>query len=213
MKTKEYLYNQALTTSDLTREEAFNPAEWNLLTYSKPHDECQGIEIHLGNQAGDYPFRALDIDWRAVEYLYMCGRWSNNTEEHLEIQKDIMTAPSGYVVKRYKKPKHQKKMRQDFDTFKIQWMLWCIWQKCLGSEPFRKHLLSMPDDKIIVEYVKRDPVWAAYDDGAGFIRGCNAVPKIQTICKRCLEEGTAPTIDTQLLNSADIYIMGKRVVF
>lgn len=25
MNTKEYLYNQALTTSDLTREEAFNP--------------------------------------------------------------------------------------------------------------------------------------------------------------------------------------------
>lgn len=211
MNTKEWQYNQSLTVADLTREEAFNTKEWDLLTYSKPHDECQGIEINLGNQGGGYPFKVLDTDWRAVEYLYMCGRWSNNTDEHLEIQKDIMTAPSGYAVKRYKKPKHQTKMRTDFDTFKIQWMLWCLWQKCLGSETFHKHLLSMPNDKVIVEYVKNDKVWAAYDDGNGVIRGCNAVPKILTICKRCLEDGTAPDIDTELLNSAEIYIMGKRV--
>lgn len=213
MNIKEWQYNQSLTIADLTREEVFNPKEWDLLTYSKPHDECQGIEINLGNQGGGYPFKVLDTDWRSVEYLYMCGRWSNNTDEHLEIQKDIMTAPSGYAVKRYKKPKHQKKMRQDFDSFKIRWMLWCLWQKCLGSESFRKHLLSMPDDKVIVEYVKHDPVWAAYDDGTGMIRGRNAVPKILTICKHCLQNGTEPEIDKQLLNSSNIYILGQKVNF
>lgn len=211
--SSELLYNNSLTETVLNRQEAIDPQKLHCITYSRPHDMCEGREVHLGNQAGGFPFSCLGHDWKGVEFLYLLGEWSNNTQEHLEIQKDVLTATSGYAAKRYKKSKHKKKIRTDFETFRHQWMLWCIWQKCLGSETFRKHLLSFEDDTVIVEVVKRDPVWAAYPDEKGILRGGNAVGKILTICRRCLRNNTQPTIDLELLNRSEIYILGERINF
>lgn len=163
--------------------------------------------------AGGFPHTALGHTWKSTEFLYLLGEWSNNTVEHLDIQKDVLTATSGYAAKRYKKSKHKKKIRTDFTSFRLDWMLWCIWQKCLNSEDFRNHLLSIPQDRVIVELVKKDPVWAAYPDEQGIIRGGNAVGKCLTICRRCLAEGTKPRINYDLLNSSNIYILGERVSF
>lgn len=206
-------FNNSLTVADLTRQEEFYPSQMSLLSYSKPHDSCHGLELHLGNQAGGFPFTAIGHVWKGVEFLYLCGEWSCNTQEHLEVQEDVLTAKSGYAAKRYKKNKHKKKIRPDFSSFRIQWMLWCIWQKCLNSKEFQEHLLSIPDDYVIVEYVKNDTIWAAYSDEDGVIRGGNAVPKILTICRRCLREGSTPKIDTDLLNRSNIYILGEKVNF
>ncbi|MCQ2148409.1 MAG: NADAR family protein, partial [Bacteroidales bacterium] len=149
--------------------------------------------------------------FRSVEHLYLLGEWSH--EDQIDIQKDILTATSGYAAKRYKKSKYKKFIREDYPTFRHQWMLWCIWQKRLGNKDFREHLLSFRDDEVIVEVVKGDPIWAAYPDQKGILRGGNAVGKILTICRRCLKQGTQPIIDTDLLNRADIYILGERVEF
>ena len=35
--------------------------------------------------------------------------------------------------------------------FRTQWMLWVIWQKCIGSLEFRSRLLSIPDYAVLVE--------------------------------------------------------------
>ena len=93
-------------------------------------------------------------------------------------------------------------------------MLWCVWQKSLGSEKFRKHLLSMPDDSINVEVVKKDPVWATKEDpNTGRPNGANGVGKILTYCRQCLKEGKQPAIDTDALNNARTYILGEKVKF
>jgi len=211
--SSELLYNNSIDETVLNRQEAIAPQKLRCITYSRPHDMCEGREVHLGNQAGGFPFTCLGHDWKGVEFLYLLGEWSNNTPEHLEIQKDVLTATSGYAAKRYKKSKHKAKMRADFETFRHQWMLWCVWQKCLGNETFRKHLLSFEDDTVIVEVVKKDPVWAAYPDNEGILRGGNAVGKILTICRRCLRNNTQPKIDIELLNRSEIYILGERVEF
>ena len=126
----------------------------------------------------------------------------------------MISATSGYAAKRYKKSKHKQKIRPDFTTFRHQWMLWCVWQKCLGSEKFRKHLLSMPDDAIIVEVVKRDLVWATEEDAnTGHLNGANGVGKILTYCRQCLKEDKQPAIDTDALNNAGIYILGEKLKF
>lgn len=36
---------------------------------------------------------------------------------------------------------------------------------------------------------------------------------IITICRRCLQQGTTPKIDTDLLNQAGIFLLGERVLF
>lgn len=209
--TQEQIYNSSLSPALLSRQECLNPAELRLLTYSKPHDECEGLTLHLANMEGGFPFTALGREWKAVEFLYLCGEWSTASEESLAIQEDVLTAKSGYAAKIFKKTKHKRQIRPDFPQFRHQWMLWCVWQKCLGNADFRTHLLSLPTDRIIVEIARRDPVWATWPDADGILHGGNAMGKVLTLCKRCLAEGTAPEIDTALLNSAGIYILGQRV--
>lgn len=209
----ELHYNNSLNETVLDRQEAIDPRQLHCITYSRPHDTCEGREVHLGNQAGGFPFTCLGHEWKGVEFLYLLGEFSYNTAEYYNIQRDILKATSGYAAKRYKKSKHKRKVRKDFEEFRHQWMLWCIWQKCLGSEAFRQHLLSFSDDTVIVEVVKRDKIWAAYPDEEGILRGGNAVGKILTICRTCLRRGTQPHIDFNLLNSHDIYILGEKVDF
>lgn len=209
----EELYNLTITETTLNRQESLDPTLLHIIHYSKPHDTCEGIELHLGNMASGFPHTVLGHTWKSTEHLYLLGEWSNNTTEHLDIQKDILTATSGYAAKRYKKSKHKKQIRPDFTSFRLDWMLWCIWQKCLNSKAFRNHLLSIPQDRVIVELVKNDPIWAAYPDEQGILRGGNAVGKCLTICRRCLAEGTKPRINYDLLNSSNIYILGEKVTF
>ena len=158
MSSPSICYNALIAETDITKPEKLYPRELNLMTYSRPHDKCDGIELHLGNQAMGYPFTCLGHDWKCVEFLYLCGEWSWDGDDALEIQRDVLTAKSGYAARRFKKAKYFKKLRPDFPTFRHQWMLWCVWQKCLGCKPYRDHLLSIPDDRVIVEVVKGAPV-------------------------------------------------------
>jgi len=210
--SKESLYNSTINESVLDRQEVIDPSDLNLLTYSKPHDVCNGVEVHLANMAGGFPFECLGHTWKSVEHLYLCGEFSD-TPEKTYIQEDILTATSGYAAKRYKKNKHKSQIRKDYPQIRLHWMLWCVWQKCLGNADFRNHLLSFNDDIIVCEVVKNDPVWACYPDENGILCGGNAMGKILTICKRHLQEGTEPNIDFDLLNNAGIYILGEKVDF
>lgn len=214
-------YNASLTIADLTRQEALDPNVLQLLTYSGPKDTCEGIASgRLGNMAGGFHFNLLGVKWYGTEHLYLCGEWSQEGERSVEIQEYIRKMPSGVYAKRCSKAKYKAEIRPDFTSFRHDWMLWCVWQKCLHSKDFATLLRSIPDDVVIVEVVKRDPVWAAYPDPStdsglaqGIIRGGNAMGKILTICRRHLIEGTEPAINRQLLNDAGIYILGQRVEF
>ena len=213
MPTPSSLHNAAITEAAISQPSLLDPRHLRLLTYSRPHDTCDGIELHLGNQAAGYPFTCLGHEWKCVEFLYLCGEWSWAGDDALAIQRDVLTAKSGYAARRFKKAKYSKRIRPDFPSFRHQWMLWCVWQKCLGSKAYRNHLLSIPDDRVIVEVVKGDPVWAAWPDADGIYHGANGMGKILTICRRCLLDGSHPAIDTALLNAAGIHILGRRIVF
>lgn len=207
-------YNESLTVADLSRQEALDPQSLHLLTYSGPKDTCEGIASgRLGNMAGGFHFNLLGVKWYGTEHLYLCAEWSQEGERSIEIQQYIRKMASGVYAKRCSKAKYKSEIRKDFADFRLHWMLWCIWQKCLLNQDFANLLLSIPQDFVIVEVVKNDPVWAAYPDNQGVLRGGNALGKILTICKKCLHAGTQPDIDRQLLNRANIYILGHKVVF
>ena len=212
--TNSKQYNETLNINILDRQEALNPQEQNLLTYSGPKDTCQGIASgRLGNMAGGFHFNLFGVKWYGTEHLYLCGEWSSADVKNIEIQEYIRKIGSGVYAKRCSKGKYKSLIRPDFPTFRHQWMLWCVWQKCLLNKDFANLLKSIPEDAIIVEVVKKDPVWAAYPDEDGIIRGGNAMGKILTICRRCLIDGTQPDIDTALLNKAEIHILGNKITF
>ena len=97
----EVQYNNSITVEDITKESSIDSTKLKVLTYSHPHDTCDGIEIHLGNQAMKYPFTCLGHNWKAVEYLYLCGEWSWEGEDAKAIQEDVLTARSGYAAAAY----------------------------------------------------------------------------------------------------------------
>ena len=212
--SKEQIYNASITVNNLANQEAINPNELRVLQYSGPRDTCENIASgKLANMAGSFHFDLFGVKWYATEHLYLCGEWSEEGEQSIEIQNYIRKISSGAWAKRCSKAKYEDIIRKDFTQFRHQWMLGCVWQKCLLNKAFATLLKSIPEDRVIVEVVKNDPVWAAWPDEEGILRGGNAMGKILTICHRCLKNNTQPEIDTQLLNDTGIYILGNKVTF
>ena len=228
--SNEQEYNEGVTENTLTRQERLDTTALRLLTYGKPADTClidgQAFPTgQLGNMAGRFHFQLLDRIWYASEYLYLCGEWSLKTDICIEAQKYVLMMKSGAWAYRYSKAKYKKHIRPDFPTFRLQWMLWCVWQKCQLNQArkvgqkhypdqcFANLLMSVPDDVVIAEVENNDPVWATRANESGHLCGGNAMGKILTICRRHLLNGTAPAIDTDLLNASDIHILGKRIQF
>ena len=164
--------------------------------------------------SGGFHFTLFDMKWYSSEHLYLCGEWSFYTERCIEAQKYVRKMKSGAWAWRCSKAKYMKDIRPDFPTFRHQWMLWCVWQKCRLNEKYAKLLKSVPNDVVIVEHVKKyDPVWATNEDENGILHGGNAMGKILTICRRYLIDGGTPNIDTDLLNASKIHILGQRIYF
>lgn len=216
---REKRYNEDISETVLERQERLDTRGLKLLTYGKPGDMCQ-IDGHdfpsgrLGNMSGGFHFTLLNLKWYSSEHLYLCGEWSLNTDECIEAQHYVRKMKSGTWAWRYSKAKYRNIIRPDFPSFRHQWMLWCVWQKCRLNEDFAKLLTSIPDDVVIVEVVKKnDLVWATNLDENGIIHGGNAMGKILTICRRHLLNGTNPNINTELLNASDIHILGQRIQF
>lgn len=151
----------------LDREEVYDPQKVNLWFFHRVDDIVEGFLLNLCNMTSCYPFECQDIKWRSSEELYLCGEFSNDTEEHQQIQQELISAKSPYASKRFVKGKHRKQVRADFTEFRTQWMLWVVWQKCLGSPEFRSKLLSIPDDVVLVEETTTDT------GGTGRIWGCS----------------------------------------
>ena len=68
----------------------------------------------------------------------------------------MIDSVSGYAAKRFVKSKFRKEVREDFPTFRLQWMLFCVWQKCKGNRDFQNLLLSIPEGVTLVENTTTD---------------------------------------------------------
>ncbi len=139
----------------LGREEEYiaSPQVWS---FKFAKDIVNGINLCISNMAGGFPYECGGRVWKDSERLYLCGEWSNNTEEHRFIQECLLSYTSGFGAKRFGKSRFRKSVRPDFADFRLQWMLYCVWQKCKGNEDFRKLLLQIPQDAILVENTTSD---------------------------------------------------------
>lgn len=151
----------------LDRVEAYNPSQVTVWPFKHVDDIVEGVKLDLCNMTSCYPFEVNGVRWRSSEDLYLAGEFSNDTHDHLAIQEELRAAKSPYAAKRFVKGKHRKQVREDFAEFRTQWLLWVVWQKCKGNIDFRRKLLSIPDDVILVEETTTDT------GGSGQIWGCS----------------------------------------
>lgn len=230
-------------------------ANSNVWSFKKVEDIVHGINLRLTNMAGGYPFEFNGLTWKDSERLYLCGEYSKGTDRHRKIQQALLDYTSGYAAKRFGKARFRNEVREDFPSFRLQWMLFCVWQKCKGNRDFQQLLLSIPEDVTLLENTTTDrwesaTIWGCKNielhnqrvklektidnqhqglsrknldclinvemnklDNIGVWKGQNNIGKILMICRDCIAEGTEPTIDYELLRSADIHLLGQKLRF
>lgn len=125
-----------------------------LIRQSERHRRRCGRPSHQHGRWLSFEFGGAT--WRDSETLYLCGEFSDSSEKHLAIQEEMHRQTSGYAAKRFIKTKHKSHMRQDFADFRIQWMLYVVWQKCKGNTEFANKLTLIPQNAVIIENTTKE---------------------------------------------------------
>lgn len=141
----------------------------NCWPFCKGSDIKNGIELKLGNMLSGFPFQVNGHDFICSEILYLCGQFSLNNDKHINIQKELINSNNGFIAKKFVKNKNQNEIRKDFNEFRIQWMLWTVWQKTKNNNDFQKLLKSIPDNAIIIE----DSTWQ--NSNTATLWGCKSI--------------------------------------
>lgn len=110
-----------------------------------------GITLDLGNQCSGYPFTMNGHTFHTSESAYLCGQFSNNTAQCQEVQQRLHRETNGYTAKKYIKNAHKELIREDWETFRVEWMLYVIWSKCRGNRAFAEKLMQIPREAVIIE--------------------------------------------------------------
>ena len=139
----------------LGREEVYqaSPCIWS---FKYTDDIVNGMKLNLSNMVSAYPFECGGYLWKDSERLYLCGEFSTSSEQDYTIQQRLVNSVSGYAAKRFVKSPNKRFVRADFTSFRLQWMLYVVWQKCKGNADFRNLLLQVPDGVVLVENTTSD---------------------------------------------------------
>lgn len=139
------------TNFDFERVETYDASTLNCYAFRRGTDMKKGIVISLGNMVNGYPFAMNGVRFANSECAYICGAFSNGTPQHLAIQQKLVVCTNGYLAKKSIRRPYEEEKRADWEAFNIQWMLYVVWQKCIGNSNFRKLLLSLPYNAVIIE--------------------------------------------------------------
>ena len=252
-------------TIDINSIDLFQPEQYDTLKvatwdFRKSDDEREEMPNSLGNMCKGYEFDIANCHFLNSEAAYICGLFSNDCQEHYDIQKELIAEASGYSTKKVIRRKYESLGRNDWETFNVQWMLYVVWCKVRRNRAFSDLLKHIPSNCIIVENSthqrpskgQKDTsiFWGAKNEtleekrdllekdaeiqnhnskakelarlimqarnsisNFGTWEGINCMGKILTICKHCIENGTQPPIDYELLKSKKIYLLGDLLSF
>ena len=135
----------------LVREEAYDASSLNCFAFRHGYDVRQGLSLSLGNMVRCFGFDLQGIHFHNSECAYIAGAFSYGTDAHLAIQRQLVVCDNGYAAKKSIRKPYESLKRSDWERFNVQWMLYVVWQKCLGNGAFRNLLLSFPKDAVIIE--------------------------------------------------------------
>ncbi|MBQ9676509.1 MAG: helix-turn-helix domain-containing protein [Prevotella sp.] len=137
---------------DFLNEETIDASDVETWSFRKAEDERDGLDIDLGNMCITYHFAVNGRIFTNSEALYICGMFSNDTAKHREIQEKLIAAKSGYDAKKVVRQKYEETFaREDWQSFNVEYMKWCVWQKIKGNDDFRRLLMSIPRNAYIIE--------------------------------------------------------------
>lgn len=250
-----------ISSIDLFKPEHYDTSKVATWDFRKSDDERDEMPNNLGNMCKGYEFDVFGIHFLYSEAAYICGLFSDNSKEHINIQKELIAEPSGYNTKKVIRRKYEHLGRKDWEQFNVQWMIYVVWHKISQNKAFSDLLKRIPSNCIIIENSthqrpkknEKDTsvFWGAKNfvlkekrdiiekntviqnhtikakkklanlkmqarnsiSNFGTWEGVNCMGKILTICKHCIENGTKPPIDYELLRSKKIYLLGDLLTF
>lgn len=121
---------------------------WAFKTSSDTKD---GFTLDLGNQCSGYPFDFFGKTFYTSESAYLCGQFSANSDEHTNIQNQLLAEKNGYAAKKRIKNPNANLIRTDWEEFNAEWMLLVIWHKCKGNKDFANKLKAIPANAVFIE--------------------------------------------------------------
>lgn len=153
----------------LVREEAYDASSLNCFAFRHGYDVKAGLSLSLGNMVRGFSFDLQGFHFHNSECAYIAGAFSDGTDTHIAIQSQLVVCDNGYAAKKSIRKPYESLKRSDWERFNVQWMLYVVWQKCLGNEAFRNLLLSFPKDVVIIEdstFLKghRAAIWGCRND-------------------------------------------------
>ena len=145
------------STIDLFKSETIDCSKYHVWSFRKAEDEAElddeTLQNNLGNMCVGYPFIMDGENFLNSESAYICGMFSNDTDEHKSIQKKLQNKASGYSAKKAIRRKYEDKKRQDWEEYNVEWMKYVVWTKVNGNPDFKGLLMKIPSDAIILENV------------------------------------------------------------
>lgn len=129
----------------------YDTTKYDCWSFKTSDEEKDGVILDLGNQCSGYPFLFHSHMFQTSESAYLCGQFSKNTEECKRIQNQLLYERNGYTAKKKVKNANRDLIRDDWQEFMADWMLYVVWAKCKGNEDFADKLRSIPRDAIITE--------------------------------------------------------------
>lgn len=131
--------------------DVYDATMYDCWSFKTADEEKDGIILDFGNQCSGYPFPFHGHTFQTSESAYLCGQFSENTEECKRIQYQLLYERNGYTAKKRVKNANQNLIRSDWNEFRAEWMLYVIWSKCKGNKDFADKLKSIPRNAIIIE--------------------------------------------------------------
>ena len=145
------------STINLFQSETIDCSKYHVWSFRKAEDETEldgeTLQNNLGNMCIGYPFIMDGENFLNSESAYICGMFSNDTEEHKSIQKKLQNEASGYSAKKAIRRKYEDKKRPDWEEYNVEWMKYVVWTKVNGNPDFKGLLMKIPIDAIILENV------------------------------------------------------------
>ena len=143
---KDYRFNLEWDSID-----EYDATKYDCWSFKTADDEKDGVLLDLGNQCSGYPFMFNGHKFQTSESAYLCGQFSQDTEDCKRIQNQLLYERNGYTAKKRVKNANREQIRKDWDEIMADWMLYVVWNKCKSNEDFANKLRAIPKDAIIIE--------------------------------------------------------------
>lgn len=138
---------------DLAKREEYDASLVEIKSFRHNYDVVDNGIFALGNMCGGYPFLLNGVPFNNSEAAYIAGLFSDNTTEHIRVQKLLTENNDGYAAKKEIRKRNEviARSKEDWEQFNVEWMKYVVWQKCKGNKDFANLLKKIPDETMIVE--------------------------------------------------------------